>query len=135
GRERRGDTEAFVSRGGIDVFVTWDLAYVRQIVGRRRSKAGPDADRLQALQPGHVAKCSRSHAIQHSRVNAIVLTVKPPRRAKQDLPGAAWLDVERDRGGSCAVGRLQIGQFDKLVSREIRIALGDDEMAFSFSYL
>ena len=67
-----------------------------QLVGSRRSKAGPHAYRQHLPQARHIFLGALQHADQHVMVCFFMLGPILARGSDQQLTGAPWLHIERD---------------------------------------
>src|SRR5215218_1445737 len=65
-------------------------------------------------------------------VDPAVIDAKLTRRAEQDLSRESRLNVESNRVGAAAMRRLQITEFDQLVTHEFWVTFGYSEMTFTF---
>src|SRR5579864_5987835 len=89
-----GDSQAFVSCGEEQGWVTGPRSNKWQLVGRRGAKACPDANRGELSKRWHVFLRALQHADCHFLVYFLVLGSELPRGTDQDLPSAARLYVE-----------------------------------------
>ena len=98
-------------------------------------ESSPRADRRDLRQPGHVFLSARQHARKNLVIHFLVFCPVLPRRPDENLAGSTRLDIEGHGILVQCARAFQVAQFDELMPDETRVAIGDYQMSFSFSYL